>query len=492
MKQTIILTALLWIGVILPAQATDAKILQAINRLSFGPRPGEVARVESIGLQAYIQEQLYPEKISLPSNLSNKLVALESLGMTTTQLGLAFGQASNAANRQELRQKRQDARSIVEEAQQARLMRAIESPRQLEEVLVDFWYNHFNVAATKGISRVWIGNYEQQAIRPHVFGKFRDLLGATARHPAMLYYLDNWRNVTPKVLARNPRGRTQGLNENYARELMELHTLGVKGGYSQQDVTTLTKILTGWGYRRYNPQTPEESFVFFFDEKRHDTSPKIFLGKPIKATGQGEVEEALDMLAASPATAKYISYKLAQYFVSDDPSSALVAKMQQRWLKTGGDVRSVLSTMLEAPEFWNSNNSRSKFKTPYQYVVSTIRASGLEVTNFKPLVNQLATFGMPLYHCTTPDGYKNTKSAWLSETALVDRVNFAVRLSGGQLALGLNANRQPQNSSPIDSSQLRLTLGNFISSETQKKIAANNNPNLQSALLLGSPDFMYR
>jgi uncharacterized protein (DUF1800 family) len=492
MKQTIILTALLWMGVIFPAQATDAKILQAINRLSFGPRPGEIERVESIGLQTYIQEQLYPEKISLPSNLSNKLAALESLGMTTTQLGLAFGQASNTANRQELRQKRQDARSIVEEAQQARLMRAIESPRQLEEVLVDFWYNHFNVAANKGIARVWIGNYEQQAIRPHVLGKFRDLLGATARHPAMLYYLDNWRNVTPKVLARNPRGRTQGLNENYARELMELHTLGVKGGYSQQDVTALTKILTGWGYRRYNPQTPEESFVFFFDEKRHDTSLKIFLGKQIKATGQGEVEEALDMLAASPATAKYVSYKLAQYFVSDDPSSALVAKMQQRWLKTGGDLRSVLSTLLESPEFWNSKNSRNKFKTPYQYMVSTIRASGLEVTNFKPLINRLATFGMPLYNCATPDGYKNTKSAWLSETSLVQRLNFATDFSAGRLALSLDADRQPQNSSPVDSSQLRLTLGSFISIETQKKIAANNNPKLQSALFLGSPDFMYR
>jgi uncharacterized protein (DUF1800 family) len=166
--------------------------------------------------------------------------------------------------------------------------------------------------------------------------------------------------------------------------------------------------------------------------------------------------------------------------------------MQQRWLKTGGDLRSVLSTMLESPEFWSSKNYRAKFKTPYQYVVSTVRASGLEVANFKPLVNHLATFGMPLYHCATPDGYKNTKSTWLSETALVQRLNFATNLSAGQLPLSLDANQKPTKSLPVDSDRLRLTLGGFISAETQQKIAANSNPKLRSALFLGSPDFMHR
>ena len=205
----------------------------------------------------------------------------------------------------------------------AHLMQAIESPRQLQEVMVDFWYNHFNVYAQKGLDHLWIGNYERQAIRPYVLGHFRDLLEATAKHPAMLFYLDNWQNVDPDSFVRQGARKSRGINENYARELMELHTLGVNGGYTQDDVIALARILTGWGFRGRPKVDPDHAFEFYFNGRHHDSNDKFFLGQTIEGNGQQEVEEALDILAQSPATAKHISFQLAQYFVADDPDPAL-------------------------------------------------------------------------------------------------------------------------------------------------------------------------
>jgi uncharacterized protein (DUF1800 family) len=487
MRRTVAVGILLWVWAILPASATDSRILHAINRLSFGPRPGDVERVQSIGVQQYIQEQLYPERLSLPTSLTTKLDRLASLRLNTTQLAAAYGQTAKASPTDRQHQRRQ-SKSILDEAVQARLLRSLESPRQLEEVMVDFWYNHFNVAASKGINRVWVGNYEQQAIRPHTLGKFRDLLSATAKHPAMLNYLDNWQNTAPN--SPGARGQFRGLNENYARELMELHTLGAQGGYTQKDVTSLAKILTGWGYRRLNQKKGGEPFTFFFDPQRHDFSTKNFLGKTIASSGEQEVQQALELLAKNPATAKFVSYKLAQYFVNDKPSNSLVDRMQKRWLQTDGDIRSVLTTLFNSPEFWATSAYQAKFKTPYQYVVSAVRVTGWDVQNIKPIVNQLQQLGMPLYNCATPDGYKNTRSAWLNENAMIQRLNFATSLGNGRSLLNIEENIQPMTLDSLDTDRLNLTISPFISLATQKKIASSN-PRLRASLLLGSPDFMY-
>jgi uncharacterized protein (DUF1800 family) len=478
MTRIIAATLLLWVAVVLPANA-NPRILHAINRLSFGPTPGEIERVESIGVEKYIQEQLNPITIPASSTLDSRLAQLITLNLSTTELGVVYG-ATRKALPAERPQLELNIRKVAEERNQAKLFRAIESPRQLEEVMTDFWYNHFNVSTHKGISRVWAGNYEQTAIRPHAFGKFRDLLGATSRHPAMLHYLDNWQNTTPNP---NPKAKNRGgLNENYARELMELHTLGVKGGYSQKDVTSLAQIFTGWGYLPANTKkgTP---FTFYFDPNRHDSSPKILLGKPITGNGEQEVEQALDMLAKNPATAKFVSYKIAQRFVSDNPPAALVDRMKTRWLQTDGDIKAVMTTMLNSKEFWAPAAQRSKFKTPLEYVVSAARATGSNIEETKFLNGQLSGFGMPLYGCQTPDGYKNTREAWLNENSTIQRINFASHIANGR---GLSAKPQPINSANLD-----RAIGPYLSANTKTTIAASK-VGLQSALMLGSPDFMYR
>jgi uncharacterized protein (DUF1800 family) len=478
MTRIIAATLLLWVAVVLPASA-NPRILHAINRLSFGPTPGEIERVESIGVEKYIQEQLNPSTIPASSTLDGQLAQLSTLNLSTTELGAVYG-ATRKALPAERPQLELNIRKVAEERNQAKLFRAIESPRQLEEVMTDFWYNHFNVSTHKGISRAWAGNYEQTAIRPHAFGKFRDLLGATSRHPAMLHYLDNWQNTTPNL---NPKAKNRGgLNENYARELMELHTLGVKGGYSQKDVTSLAQIFTGWGYLPANTKkgTP---FTFYFDPNRHDSSPKILLGKPITGNGEQEVEQALDMLAKNPATAKFVSYKIAQRFVSDNPPAALVDRMKTRWLQTDGDIKAVMTTMLNSKEFWAPAAQRSKFKTPLEYVVSAARATGSNIEETKFLNGQLSGFGMPLYGCQTPDGYKNTREAWLNENSTIQRINFASHIANGR---GLSAKPQPINSANLD-----RAIGPYLSANTKTTIAASK-VGLQSALMLGSPDFMYR
>ncbi len=481
MTRIIAATLLLWVSAVLPASATDAKILHAISRLSFGPTPGEIERVESIGVEKYIQEQLNPAIIFPSDSLNNKLAALSTVTMSTTELGRIYGAVRKAPAVEPTNMVMViDIKKIAEERNQAKLLRAIESPRQLEEVMTDFWYNHFNVSNNKGISRVWVGNYEQTAIRPHAFGKFRDLLGATSRHPAMLHYLDNWQNTTPNP---NPKAKNRGgINENYARELMELHTLGVKGGYTQKDVTSLAQIFTGWGYLPANTKkgTP---FTFYFEPNRHDSNPKTLLGKPITGNGEQEIEQALDMLATNPATAKFVSYKIAQRFVSDNPPAALVDRMKTRWLQTDGDIKAVMTTMLNSKEFWAPTAQRSKFKTPLEYVVSAARATGSNIEETKYLNGQLTSLGMPLYGCPTPDGYKNTREAWLNENSTIQRINFASHIASGR---GLSSKPQP-----IDSTKLDRAVRPYLSANTKTTIAASK-VGLHLALMLGSPDFMYR
>jgi uncharacterized protein (DUF1800 family) len=360
-----------------------------------------------------------------------------------------------------------------------------------------------------------VGAYEEEAIRPYALGHFRQLLEATAKHPAMLFYLDNWQNTAPN--SPGAKGRFKGLNETYARELMELHTLGVDGGYTQQDVTTLARILTGWGFTRPLPQDTSDGYWSSFDAKRHDFSDKVFLGQTIKGSGIKEGEQALDILAQSPATAHHISYQLAQYFVADQPPPALVERLAQRFQQTDGDIREVLNTLFHSPEFWDMKNYNAKFKTPYQYVISSVRATGVEVHNFRPIYGMLQQLGMPLYGCLTPDGYKNTQDAWLNPDAMTRRLSFATALASGRLPLsqypkdlgiGLPlANTQMpgqdqtammptppiislSKSQPVDATQLSNTLGNYFSAQTQSAIAASPRQ-LSASLILGSPEFMH-
>ncbi len=453
--------------------ADRLKILHALNRMSLGIRPGEIEQVESMGLERYIQRQLSPTQEPIPPTLAQRLAQFDTLRMTPVQLQQVYGQRKKDATPEERKTYQQGLRKVMQEAVQARLLRATESPHQLEEVMTEFWYNHFNVFANKGQDRLWVGSYEETAIRPHVLDKFRTLLEATARHPAMLLYLDNWQNTAPG--SKGARGRFQGLNENYARELMELHTLGVDGGYTQKDVTTLAKILTGWGIRQ-GKQIGKDDSGFYFNANRHDFSDKVFLGRAIKGSGEAEVEEALDMLAKSPVTAKHISYQLAQYFVADQPPMTLVDQLTQRYLKTDGDIRAVLETLFKSPEFWNPRIYSAKFKTPYQYTISAFRATQTDVQNNKLAITTLQQLGMPLYGCQMPDGYKNTQAAWLNPDSMTRRLSFATTLARSKL---------------LDAAQLTRTLGNPFSAQTAAAIAASP-PQLQSALILGSPEFMHR
>ena len=483
---SLLLGLIIWLGLPTPSyadsQSISTKTIHVLNRLSFGPRPGDIERVKSIGINNYIQSQLRPETIRKPQQLTNQLSKLTTLYLNPVELFQEYGPLPKKEQEQ-LTQEQKQARNkrmrkILNEARKANLLRAISSNRQLQEVMINFWFNHFNISVTKGRPvRLWIGTYERDAIRPYALGNFRDLLSATAHHPAMLFYLDNWLNTAPG--SPGVRGRFKGLNENYARELMELHTMGVNGGYKQEDIITLARIFTGWGIQR---RTGDGS-GFVFNLNRHDNRDKIFLGVPIKGGGIEEGKKALDILAKHPSTARFISYKLAQYFVADQPPETLVNKLAKRFQETNGNIRYVLETLFNSSEFWNEKYYGSKFKTPYQYIISAARATGTDKPRFGRINGMLSQLGMPLYRCATPDGYKNTKEAWLNSDAIMRRTSFATTISGGHLNQG-----KPK---PINHQQLRATLGNNFSAQTQAVIS-NNSDNLQAALILGSPEMMER
>lgn len=478
--------------------------LHLLNRLAFGPSPQDLARLDQMGAQAWVREQLEPERLPLPGNLQTQLSALPSLSLSQHDLVAQYRDAVRQAV-QDPDSGKTERREMVQqrllEAGEARLWRALQSPRQLEEVMVDFWFNHFNVFVGKGLDRVLVENYEREAIRPHVFGRFADLLGATARHPAMLFYLDNWMSVAPGYVPRRRAGQAtalklNGLNENYARELMELHTLGVDGGYSQKDVTELARMLTGW---TFDLRSPGRS-LFVFDPARHDMGYKNWLGRSVSASGQGEGDMALDVLAHHPATARHLAFKLAQYFVSDTPPRDLVDRLAQRFVQSDGHIRVVLAELFASPEFSDPAAIGAKFKTPYRYVLSALRAGDSSVRNVRPLLGALNQLGMPLYGCQTPDGYKNTEAAWLNPEAITRRVNLATALASGKLPLGAPPEAAPVRaadlrehpewaSQPLQASALLSNLGPGIGQPTRAEIAESA-PALQAALILGSPDFM--
>ncbi|HZI57697.1 MAG TPA: DUF1800 domain-containing protein [Verrucomicrobiae bacterium] len=419
--------------------------------------------------------------------------------------------------------------AVLGELAEAKLLRAIYSDRQLEEVMTDFWFNHFNVFIGKGPDRYMINAYERDVIRPHAMGKFKDILAATAKSPAMLFYLDNWQSVGPDselaVYGPQRRGarrgrfarprpqaknRPSGLNENYAREIMELHTLGVDGGYTQKDVTELAKVLTGWSIEQ-----PQLGGSFRFNERAHEPGAKYILGHKIGEHGEREGEEMLDILAHHPSTAKFISRKLAMRFVSDNPPQSLVDRMAETFMKKDGDTREVLRTLFHSPEFWAADAYRAKLKTPLEFVASAVRVSGADIQNALPLVATLNRMGMPLYAMQPPTGYSMKAEAWVNSSALLNRMNFALQLGSGKLP-GTSLDPQvlihgpaPEDSVAALSALEQSILAGDVSAQThavmQKQL---NDPQISqrklddmdkkpnygaiAGLIMGSPEFQRR
>jgi uncharacterized protein (DUF1800 family) len=431
--------------------------------------------------------------------------------------------------------------AVLSELVQAKVLRAIYSDRQLEQVMTDFWFNHFNVFVGKGPERVMITNYEQNVIRPHALGKFEDLLVATAKSPAMMFYLDNWMSVgqnSPQALGiptRPPRPygprrfpppnqnakrkQASGLNENYGRELLELHTLSVNGGYSQRDVTEVAKVFTGWTIEK-----PYEGLGFKYEPRMHEPGPKFVLGHRIKPKGEDEGREVLHMLATSPQTAHFISLKLTQRFVSDDPPPALVDRMAKTFQKSKGDIRDVLTTLFHSPEFWADGTYRAKVKTPLEFVASAVRATGADVDDAFPLTRQIANLGMPLYSAQPPTGYSMKADVWVSSSALLGRMNFALGMTSGKIrgvkvdAVQLAGGPPPPADATLALSALEAKLlAGDVSKQTHDSIIAQIEAPAKSAapqgqerkgapsrpagapdtstiagLLLGSPEFQKR
>ena len=616
-------------------QLDDKKqIVHALNRLTFGPRPGDVERVRGIGLDKWIDEQLHPEKID-DSALQARLVNFRTLEMSAREMAEKFppnpiikqvadgkiavphstdaklvylaaldryefkknnkkkAEDANVADqadlpddsvndaerdrRREVRKRgeetagriaqlspdkridamlklsdedRRDLLRISDEARlqlvqgmqpadreavlamrnpqglvqdellEAKLLRTIYSERQLQEVMTDFWFNHFNIYLSKGPDRYFVTEYERDVIRKHALGKFEDLLNATAHSPAMLFYLDNAESVGPNsaaalgipanrqrmMLKQQTKKKQSGLNENYARELMELHTLGVNGGYTQKDVTEVAKVFTGWTI-----DEPRRGGQFKFAERRHEPGVKYVLGQKIKEDGEKEGERVLEMLARDPHTAHFVCNKIAMRFVSDIPPQALVDRMAETFEKKDGDIREVLRTMLKSPEFWSADAYRAKVKTPLEFVVSAVRATGAEVSDARPLVQTLNQMGMPLYGMQPPTGYSMKAETWVNSAALLSRMNFALGLGIGRIK---GAQVPPEFLHGDDPAAIEITLeqnllAGDVSEQTRGVIQKQlDDPKIQAqvadankraqregvlaGLILGSPEFQRR
>jgi len=525
--------------------SAEEAILQALNRLAYGPRPGDVDRVRQMGLAKWIDQQLNPNSID-DQAVEARLENYPTLRMSSANLIADYPQpkqaekqavkqapgeqrrsdlaaatiardmqsspaqkpaknneaANSAASAAQIDEggsssgtpapRRQASmkdtsleanaatrgagkrdvlgggdpnavpraiaddskrpQRIVEELAMAKVTRAVYSDRQLQQIMDDFWFNHFNVFAGKGEDRYYLTSYERDVIQSHTMGKFQGLLTATAKSPAMLFYLDNFLSADPRAAQRAAAERAmrqqararrfgqppsqpqqakkndRGLNENYGRELMELHTLGVDGGYTQKDVTEVARCFTGWTIDK-----PRENADFKFDERLHDPDPKIVLGKKIHAGGMKDGEAVIELLAHHPSTAKFISTKLARRFVSDNPPPALVARMAATFQSSDGDIRAVLKTMIYSPEFWSREAYRAKIKTPFELVVSAARALGADVDTPMPLVQWTGRIGEPLYQCQPPTGYADKADTWVNTGALLNRLNYSLALAGNKV-----------------------------------------------------------
>ncbi len=606
----------------IPQMTDDQKALHALNRLTFGPRPGDLEQVKQMGVQQWIEQQLHPESIPENPVLLAKLAPLDTLDLSTQAMlrkypsqqmikamsegrmplpedKQARASAQTAIERYRRRQAADDANAAIattpqvgdvtignmqtkiqtpppppggrvtpealnqlplsQDQKQAllrgtpasrlelieslpddqqvdviealpqpmrnriaaagspalrrrievistpnqvvnrdltegKLLRAIYSNRQLEEVLTDFWFNHFNVYLNKGADRYMVTSYERDVIRPHVLGKFKELLLATAESPAMLFYLDNWESAAPGVERpfAPPKQKKAGLNENYGRELMELHTLGVDGGYTQKDVTEVARCFTGWTIRQ-----PQQGGGFFFNARMHDRGEKHVLGVTIPAGGGMEDGlKVLDILAKSPSTAHFISKSLAIRFVSDNPPDALVDRMADTFTKTDGDLREVMRTMLTSDEFWAASNFRSKLKSPLEMVVSAVRAVNGDVGNAQQMANLMNTLGEPLYLKIEPTGYTNRGADWLNSASLLARMNFANALAQGKMAgVKVDLTQFSGDAAQIEHNILLADASRASQSAIEAGIQESDQPAAGpriAGLTMGSPDFQRR
>ncbi len=512
---------------VVPASPDDRTIVHVLNRIGFGPTPAGIERVRTVGLARYIDQQLDPERVP-DEEMAARLAPFQTLQKPTRELAQEYFVPALMLRREQQRRAREGAappadpemtrremrppeqmeamrgeRTVLAELSQQRIIRAVHSDRQLEEVLVDFWFNHFNVFAGKGATRVYLTEYERDAIRPHVLGKFRDLLGATAHSPAMLFYLDNWqsaasnendravrrtqllrRRAVPQV-ANQPNRPPRGLNENYARELMELHTLGVDGGYTQKDVQEVARAFTGWTI-----DTPRQGGDFRFEPRIHDDGEKVVLGHRIQAGGgKKDGEQVLDILAAHPSTARFIATKLARKFVADVPPPSLVERAAARFRETRGDIREVVRTIVTSQEFFAPAAYRAKVKSPYEFVISAARAANVDVAGALPMVQALRESGMPLYFCQPPTGYADRADAWVNTGALLNRMNFAVALTQGRLSGPKRGGQNETSASPARDTLFQTALAGDVSESTRATVAKAATAAQSIALILGSPEF---
>jgi len=510
-----------------PSVRGDRQINHVLSRLTYGARPGDPERVRAIGVSAWIDRQLRPRTID-DAATERALAELTTLQMPITALLREYPRpdaklraqlASGEMSRQEMMERypveKRPVR-IADELRAAKAVRAVTSERQLEEVMVEFWFNHFNVFAGKGDVRWYVSAYEREAIRPYALAKFPDLVRATAYHPAMLFYLDNWLSARPdfRVPAGPNRGRRGGLNENYARELMELHTLGVDGGYTQKDVTEVARAFTGWTIDR--PQTDGH---FVFRPIMHDTGEKIVLGQRIPAGGGREDgERVIEILTRHPATARFIATKLVRRFVSDTPPPALVARVAGSYLSTGGDIPAMLRTIFESPEFWSEDAYRAKIKKPFEFVASAVRALGgtTDAQGAMALARASAEIGEPLYQAQPPTGYADRADVWVNAGALLARMNFALGLVSGRYPrvsvelAPLVAGADPRSPAAVLDRLLGVIVADQAAPETRAVLmaqltdpqitrlspddrgAANTDVAKLAALVIGSPDFQRR
>ncbi|MBV9216380.1 MAG: DUF1800 domain-containing protein [Acidobacteria bacterium] len=447
----------------------EQRAQQVLSRLTFGARPGDVDKISQTGVDAFIDQQLDPDSID-DSAMQKRLDRLPTLNLSTPALAEQYNPpkptptptpsvtptpipappmnaVSDASGQMMLSPSPSASVSptpkptptpalknpgmVVNELQRAKVLRAVYSERQLYEVMVDFWENHFSIFANKDADRWMLTEFDRDVITPWALGSFRDLLGATAHSPAMLYYLDNWQSSVVKeypATKDKPARRTGGINENYARELMELHTLGVDGGYTQKDVQEVARCFTGWTIRK-----PNEEGLFVYNPAAHDQGEKTVLGVKIPAGGGiRDGERVLDILASSPATARFISTKLARHFIGDDPPGALIDRTAKVFLNSNGSIPETLKSLITSKEFTAAGTFQSKVKSPFQYVVSALRATNAE-TDGTAILDWIKRMGEPVFGRVTPDGYPDKADGWLSSNDLLTRFNFASALAFGQI-----------------------------------------------------------
>ena len=539
------------------ASPSDSKLterqraLHALNRLAFGPRPGDVDAIAKSGVDAWIEQQLHPEAIP-DRAVEARIALLPTMTMSNAQIVKTYyapvlmarkkaneeakdGEADRKDIRRELMRDippNQRPQIVMNDLVSQRIIRAAESDRQLNEVMVDFWMNHINVFSGKGIDRFLLTSFERDVIRPHIWGRFEDLLMATAKAPAMLFYLDNARSIAapenrpqlPQGVAfgggrfgqrgmmQRPQQQNQsqgGLNENYAREIMELHTLGVDGGYTQKDVTELARVLTGWTITRQRDGVGEGA-EFIFRPFLHDARPKTVMGVRFPAGGGiSEGEKMIQILARHPATAHHIAYKLCQRLVADEPPPALVDRVAAKFIATDGDLRQTVKGVISSSEFWNPSVYRAKVKSPFEYTISAVRAVNGRIADATPIARALQQIGEPLYGAQPPTGYSDKADVWINTGALMNRLNFALSLAGnklpgvhGDVVSLIPSGDAADASRSVEALALALTGGSLteetrsiIKSRITERKAPAEDPwdNTQlptvAGLILGSPEF---